>query len=509
MSDIFNLGNPTGTNPIQDNALGSTGSRLGTDLKTGALRRKFNFGDRVSELALSQDPFFRFVSKVAKNPTDDPAFKFTEKRGSWMKRYAYVVSHGADASVATTDPTVSAGALDAGDDYYVKMGTDYKSQGNMQNVFGQASGDISVGDSGTKPEFFLQGQVIKLNYRTAGEADAADLYNPDGNILAKVKSVTASGEYQILKVTVVKGTSSSVDFIGSSDSVLWTTGVSLYDKDISGKLEAARCYVVGSAYAEGSGYPETWKDQPYGTGYGQTQIWKTSAAMTNTMRATSLKYEQNEWSRIWRDKLIEHKYDIEQSILFGSQYIDSDGVQYTQGVCDFALNYGNKFSWSTAKTQDDFLDDMSSFLDPRYNGSGSTVFFVDTEVYNWLHKLGGYMKANLDIDDQYRADMMISGKKKVLGLDITTISTPYGDMNVARNIHLDGTNISILGVNMNYVKYRPLVGNGINRDTSVYVGVQTLENSGIDRRVDLILTEAGMQFEMPECHAVWTKAESN
>ena len=77
-------------------------------------------------------------------------------------------------------------------------------------------------------------------------------------------------------------------------------------------------------------------------------------------------------------------------------------------------------------------------------------------------------------------------------------------MNVVRNIHLDGTNIKILGVNMKYCAYRPLVGNGINRDTSVYVGVQTLENSGVDRRVDLILTEGGMEWQIAESHAIWT-----
>ena len=64
----------------------------GTDLSTGDLRRKFNFGDRVSELSLSQDPFFRFVSMAAKKPTDDPQFKFTERRGSWNKRYGYPVA---------------------------------------------------------------------------------------------------------------------------------------------------------------------------------------------------------------------------------------------------------------------------------------------------------------------------------------------------------------------------------------------------------------------------------
>ena len=100
--------------------------------------------------------------------------------------------------------------------------------------------------------------------------------------------------------------------------------------------------------------------------------------------------------------------------------------------------------------------------------------------------------------------MTAVAKKKAFGVDVTTIGTPYGDMNVVRNIHLDGTNIGILGVNMRYCAYRPLVGNGQNRDTSIYVGVQTLENSGVDRRVDLIQTEAGMEIHMPEAHAIWT-----
>ena len=155
-------------------------------------------------------------------------------------------------------------------------------------------------------------------------------------------------------------------------------------------------------------------------------------------------------------------------------------------------------------TADDFLDDMSSYLDPRYNNSSATVFFVSTAVYNWMHKLGGYFKNNLEFSANMRADFAMSGKKKVFGVDITTFSTPYGDMNVARNIHLDGTNVKMIGINMKYAAYRPLVGNGVNRDTSVYVGVQTLENSGIDRRVDLILTEAGLELSMPECHAMWT-----
>ena len=284
-------------------------------------------------------------------------------------------------------------------------------------------------------------------------------------------------------------------------STLTTTQLNAFN--IHNQLERARCYVVGNAHSEGSGYPETWKDQPFSTGTGNTQIWKTSMAMTNTARATVLKYEGNEWARIWKEKLIEHKYDIEQSLLFGAQSQTAGGVNYTQGAVDYILGNGNIFSWSLNKSADDFLDDMSNYLDPRYNSSKGTVFFASTEVYNWLHKLGGYFKNNLEISSNFSADMAITGRKKVLGLDTTNISTPYGSMNVVRNIHLDGTHVDMLGINLKYCNYRPLVGNGVNRDTSVYVGVQTLENSGVDRRVDQILTEAGMEWSMAECHAIW------
>ena len=176
----------------------------------------------------------------------------------------------------------------------------------------------------------------------------------------------------------------------------------------------------------------------------------------------------------------------------------------------------DRFSWNSSKTVDGFLDDMSAYIDPRYNNSMAKVYFCDTEVYNWLHKLGGYFKQNIGIgqvdsgssatassSQMFGADLAITGRKKVLGLDMTSISTVYGDMNVARCIALDRSKVKILGVDLSHVKYRPLVGNGVNRDTSIYVGVQSLENSGDDKRTDMILTEAGMEFQMPEAHALW------
>ena len=524
MADVFGM-ETYGSSPDA----GHSGSTIPD---TGDLRRRYNFGDRVSELSIAQDPFFRFVSQVAKKPTDDPQFKFTEQRGSYHKRYAYVSNHGTSApsSMAGTNATVDKDDVDAGDVYYFCMIGDYKSAGNIQTIHGQTATDVLPGSSGSQPQFFLPNSVIKVPYIIQGSSgfngsevfgdwtDASgDATTPDDYLLAKILSVDLSSvtDAVVLKTEIV-----SKGSMGSTDAELTSyvtfenaiDAVDISGKSISDYLEKKRSYVVGSAHSQGSGYPESWKDQPYSSAVGLTQIFKTAMAMDNTTRATVLKYEPNEFARIWRTKLIEHKFDIEQALLFGSQSV-TDGVQYTEGAVSFITNYGNIFDGSGiggagSKSQDDFLDDMSQFLDPRYNNASATLFMCSTETYNWMHKLSGYFSANVSkvadgSTNLGRADFSIAGKKQVYGLDVTQVMTPYGNMNLVRNIHLDGTGVKILGINMGQCNYRPLVGNGLNRDTAVYVGVQTLENSGVDRRVDLIQTEAGMEWRMPEAHAVW------
>jgi len=514
----------------------------GTLKDTGDLRRKYNFGDRVSELSIAQDPFFRFVSQVAKKPTDDPEFKFTEQRHSYHKRYAYVIGYNSGSNVFTEAElkTTSNGALgtSAGDKVKLLMATDYKAAGNRGGIIGNTDNDILVGESGTQPAFLLKDAVIKVN-----------MSSTDAGGMTAGSAVTSNDvdEYILVKIdTVHDNESGSVTFADLSDgaaegggarTAYWTpvSGTvikpisavtfkylasycgddplgTVYSANIANVLEGARSYVVGNGHAQGSGYPETWKDQPFSTAFGLTQIFKTAMAMDNTTRATVLKYEPNEFARIWRQKLIEHKFDIEQSLLFGSQGT-VDGVQYTEGALSFITGYGNIFDGSGiggtgTKSQDDFLDDMSQFLDPRYNNANATLFMCSTDTYNWMHKLSGYFSANVQKvgtqgDGIGRADFSIAGKKNVYGLDVTQVMTPYGSMNLVRNVHLDGTAVKILAINMSQCAYRPLVGNGLNRDTAVYVGVQTLENSGVDRRVDLIQTEAGMEWRMPEAHAVW------
>ena len=291
-----------GGSPVASSGPVST-SDIANNASSGDLRRRYNFGDRVSELSIAQDPFFRFVSKVAKKPTDDPTFKYTEKRSAFHKRYAYVTAwennsgaiktggSSGDADLVSSTDGGAPGAMELGDDIIVWMATDYKSDGNIQNVYGNSTNAVAVGATGTRPKFFLADQLVKIPMSTTDGGGAVADY-----LVVKVISVaddTQDGR-ECVKLTcklVRDCTNTSAVYLAgwASDEV----DTQVYDESISSSLEGERSYVVGSAHGEGTGYPETWKDQPYSQSYGLTQIFKTSCAMTNTARATVLKYEPN------------------------------------------------------------------------------------------------------------------------------------------------------------------------------------------------------------------------
>ena len=103
MADFIDVLTPNQDLTVADFDGGHGPGEASTNFATGDLRRKYNFGDRVSEVAIAQDPFFRFLSKVAKKPVDDPQFKWVEKRPSFHKRYAYPIALSADNSTWNED----------------------------------------------------------------------------------------------------------------------------------------------------------------------------------------------------------------------------------------------------------------------------------------------------------------------------------------------------------------------------------------------------------------------
>jgi len=187
-------------------------------------RRIYNFGERVSELAPQQSPFFVYLSKVAKEATDDPVFKFLEQRHQWQRRNF----------ISKTDNDGT--ALDASDT--LKVVCDYDKFGNDLTLGG--------GTNTAAPQYLLVGQVVRI-----------------GGKAMRITSVTAGN-----------GVSAAFD---ASDADTYTEiVVKALETVAEGDIEVGtQGQVIGSAWAEGSTDPEGWKDELYSR-EGYCQIFKTA-----------------------------------------------------------------------------------------------------------------------------------------------------------------------------------------------------------------------------------------
>ena len=110
-------------------------------------RRLYNFGDRVAELAPEESPFFVYLSKVIKVPTDDPVFRFLEDRSKtdWSDR-SFLIAGTAPGTIVA--------------------GTSYSFEADCDNV--QAVGD-STGLYA--PLFIIKGMVFAINTLTGATND--------------------------------------------------------------------------------------------------------------------------------------------------------------------------------------------------------------------------------------------------------------------------------------------------------------------------------------------------
>ena len=87
------------------------------------------------------------------------------------------------------------------------------------------------------------------------------------------------------------------------------------------------------------------------------------------------------------------------------------------------------------------------------------------------------------------------------GHKLMEINTVHGSMYLVKQPLFRGHSSGLmLMADMSKLYYRPLVGNGVNRDTQVMTNVQAADE---DLRKDMILTEAGLEVCLPESHALY------
>ena len=423
-------------------------------------RKLYDFSDRVAELMPEESPFFVYLSQVSKVATDDNIFRYLENR---------TVTNYTSRNFSLAADVNSGSAVTAG------------------NVY-----DFTVDDgAGASIGFITKGMVVAVS--------TVDDTNGYGQALVRVESApNVQSANTTFSGRIVELSNSSV----SGYNVL---------SDNDG------CQIVGTSFEEGTGSPDTFSDT-LEDDFGYTQIFKTACELTNTAIATRYRGYANEFDRIWAQKLREHKVDIERAMLFG-QKARVNGVQYTEGLVghivknvapvtdNSALSYnsGNAYYRSVAQaelTYDRLLSDLEVIFDPARGGSSEKLFLASLPVITFFNKMGdgAFIDASIgQSSTPFRVNM--NNVQGSFGHNLMEINTVHGSMYLVKEPLFRGiANGFMLMADMSKLAYRPLVGNGINRDTQIMTNVQSPDE---DLRKDMILTEAGLEITLPECHALY------
>jgi len=423
-------------------------------------RKLYDFSDRVAELMPEESPFFVYLSQVAKVATDDNIFRYLENR-------------------TVTNYTARNFSLAAA----VNGGSGVSSP----NLY-----DFTVDDgAGSAIGFLTKGMVIA------------------------VKTVDSDAGYGQALVRV-----ESAPNVQSANTTFSGRVIELSNSNVSGYNVLAdndECQIVGTSFGEGTGSPDTFSDT-IEDDFGYTQIFKTACEMTNTAIATRYRGYANEFDRIWAQKLREHKVDIERAMLFG-QKARVNGVQYTEGLVghivknvqpvidDSAFSYssGNPYYRSVAQselTYDRLLADLEVIFDPARGGSSERLVLASLPVITFFNKMGdgAFIDASVGhANAPYRVNM--NNVQGSFGHQLMEINTVHGSMFLVKEPLFRGIASGfMLMADMSKLAYRPLVGNGLNRDTQIMTNVQSADE---DLRKDMIMTEAGLEISLPECHALY------
>ena len=453
---------------------GQAGNTPNGSVSINDTRRVFNFGDRVAELAPQQSPFFVYLSKVAKKATNDPVFKFLEQRHQWQRRNFEIetamTGTGGDVHEAILTNGSNPATFQAmGNDLELDIDCGYNEYGKIE---------------ASQPcNFVVPGAVLAI-VDSGGTVRRMKLH--------KDVTITHSSSKTTIKLYTHSDTTWHADAIGAWDAS------TAFDANAKGQ-------VIGNAWAEGTDSPVGWEDKLYDS-EGYTQIFKTGMNIfSGTALATEYRGIKNEFQRIWTDKLMEHKMDIEQAMLFGvgassNEASTSAPARTTWGILPYTESYGKVYNMTYASSgYDAFLDAMEDFFAPESGNSGNKLVLASRKVITYLNKLGsGSFMNNTVGANQYKLDVQtIPG---TFGHNVTMVNTIFGNLHFVAEPLLRGPwEDYCVAVDMKNVNYRPLVGNGISRDTFIETNIQ---DNGVDGRQDQVITEAGLEIQLPETHAI-------
>lgn len=318
----------------------------------------------------------------------------------------------------------------------------------------QTSGDTTIELTGTTPAKVLRKGMSLRNERTD-----------------EVLWVTADPSGAFDSITVARGKGSSAAAMNNLDGL----------------------YIIGTHHQEGAARPTAISEE-VSTVVNYTQIFRNTLDMTNTARATKVRIG-DPWQELQRESLEQHAIQRELAYIFGTGVEDTSGAhaeRTTKGLMELVTtnvtDFNDAFDIDTWET---FLEDVFE------NGSNEKLALVGNRALTVINKIG---RVHGTIDQ--------TPPVTTFGMNMMTYITPYGTL-MLRQHPLFSKNATYqdwgIVVDARSLEDRPLVGNGVNRDTAYRENIQ---NNGDDARVDEWLTESGLGLQHETVHGYFKNASA-
>ena len=246
--------------------------------------------------------------------------------------------------------------------------------------------------------------------------------------------------------------------------------------------------IAGSAQPEGdlSRVPVSVNPTPV---LNYTQILRRSWELTGTAYSSENETDPHDWDYQAAKVGIEHKRDIERTLLFGvpSKVTASNGQPMR--------TTGGLFYWIKSNQ----MDAAGGFSEEEFNTWSRTVF-----KYGAKRKvLMGSPLATSVLNTFPMGKVRIGLTEKKYGINVTTFVSPFGELGLVTNWELEGAKYGgvLVAYDQSNLKYRFLQNSKANRDSHVNTSIQPPD---ADTRRDEWLTEMGLEVNLEKTAGIVT-----
>lgn len=253
-------------------------------------------------------------------------------------------------------------------------------------------------------------------------------------------------------------------------------------------------FVVGTAIAEGARARSGLYTDPTKR-YNYTQIFRYPLKLTNTAKATRLRTGKA-WAEMKRDALDMHTIDMERAMIWGVRNEDTGGSEpkrSTGGILSFLSTNVTNIS-DGSMSQAEWLSFLKNLF--RY-GAGEKLCLCGNTFLEVINAMA-----------EYYGSVQLQPNADIYGIAVIRYTTAFGTVYFKNHpLFNEITAHQKMGlfIEPKHIIYRPLVGNGENRDTKY---IKNREDNDEDCTKDEFLTEMGLEVQLEKVHGVLTNVAS-